>query len=42
MINKSDSVDMKQAFEFLEKAYQVFDDLANKPGSDKKRNNGFS
>ena len=28
---------MKQAFEFLEKAYQVFDDLANKPGSDAKK-----
>ena len=37
VINKSDSADMKQAFEFLEKAYQVFDDLANKPGSDAKK-----
>lgn len=37
VIDKSDSADMKQAFEFLEKAYQVFDDLANKPGSDAKK-----
>lgn len=37
VINKSDSADMKQAFEFLEKAYQVFDDIAKKPGSDAKK-----
>ncbi len=37
VINKSDSADIKQAFEFLEKAYQVFDDLAKKPGSDAKK-----
>lgn len=37
VVNKSDNADIQQAFEFLEKAYQVFDDLAKKPGSDAKK-----
>ena len=36
-VEGGDNADLKEQLEFLEKAYQVFDDLASKPGSDAKK-----